>query len=317
MISVVVPIYNVEKYIIGCLESILNQDFQDFELILVNDGSKDDSIRLSEDFLKDKNLSWKIINKENGGLASARNAGLKNANGDYVVFIDADDAISNIFLTSLYKQFDENTDFTFCAFQYMKTQVPPYDENNEKKIFNKDELMDAFLKRTIAFVVPSMMFRKNFLIDNNLYFDEDIRFSEDQPFLWNVILHSERSVYLYKKMYGYYLRENSIMTGSSASKVIDSYREFKEVIDAYFAPYPQYEGIKKILLPRWQLGALYTSARICEYTDFKKIYDEMDGKAILKHIVGIGEIKAYLLATICSISPRLLYKLCRRMDLNG
>ena len=154
-------------------------------------------------------------------------------------------------------------------------------------------------------------------MENNLFFDEKIRFSEDQPFIWNVILHSGRSVYLYRKMYGYYLRDDSIMTGSSYEKIIASYREFKEVITKIFSGYPEYDNVRELILPRWELGALYTSARIVDYEQYRKIYEEMDGRSILSRIRGIGEIKAYLLAGVCSISLKLLYKLCRRMDLNG
>ena len=317
MISVIVPVYNVEKYIVKCLESIVNQDRRDFELLLVNDGSKDDSISLAREYLTDKDIDWKVIDKENGGLASARNAGLKQARGEYISFIESDDAVSADFLSGLLAEMDDETDFVFCAFQFVKQQKAPEDDNTEKIIFEKEGLMNAFLKRNIAFVVPSMFFKKSFLLENNLFFDEKIRFSEDQPFIWNVILHSGRSVYLYRKMYGYYLRDDSIMTGSSYEKIIASYREFKEVITKIFSGYPEYDNVRELILPRWELGALYTSARIVDYEQYRKIYEEMDGRSILSRIRGIGEIKAYLLAGVCSISLKLLYKLCRRMDLNG
>jgi len=317
MISVVVPVYNVEKYIVTCLNSIVKQKERDFELILVNDGSKDRSMDLAQDFLRDKDVTWKIINKENGGLASARNEGIRKAKGEYVVCIDADDAISEDFLSEMLKHMDKDTDFVFCNFQYTKKQESPIDNNKETITFDKENLLNAFLKRTIGFVVPSMLFRRSYLIDNDLFFDEKIRFSEDQPFIWNVILHSTRSIYLYKKMYGYYTRENSIMTGSSAERIIKSHNEFKQVIRSYFADYPEYKNIEEKILPRWELGALYTCARSLDLNDYKTAYKEMNGKTILKRIMGINEMKAYLLAVICSFSSTLMYRFCRRLDLNG
>lgn len=317
MISVIVPVYNVEKYIVKCLDSIVKQDRRDFELLLVNDGSKDGSIALAKEYLADKDVDWRIIDKENGGLASARNAGLKQAKGEYISFIDCDDVISEDFLSKMMEAIGEEDDFAFCAFRFVKSQDISKDDNAEKIVFDKEALLNAFLKRNIAFVVPSMFFKKSFLLENDLFFDEKIRFSEDQPFIWNVILHSERSVYLYRKMYGYYIRENSIMTSSSFEKIINSYREFKEVITKMFSEYPEYDETKKLLIPRWELGALYSSARIVEFDQYQKIYEEMDGKSIFSRIKGLGEIKAYLLAAVCSLSPKLLYRLCRRMDLNG
>ena len=119
MISVIVPVYNVEKYITKCLESIANQSYKDFELLLVNDGSRDNSIDIARDYLQDISIDWKVINKENGGLASARNTGLVNAKGDYVVFIDSDDCLHKDFLSFLLNSIELNDyDFSFCNFKY-------------------------------------------------------------------------------------------------------------------------------------------------------------------------------------------------------
>lgn len=317
MISVVVPIYNVEKYIVKCLESIVNQNYKDFELLLVNDGSKDNSIKLAKEYLKDKNLDYRIINKENGGLASARNAGIKKAKGEYIAFLDSDDCYARDFLSSLVKKFKKDVDFVFCGYQFVKNQESPIDDNKVIKEFNREELLGTFLKRTIPFVVPSMMFRKDFIVNNNLYFDENIRFSEDQPFIWNVILKSNKTMYLYKKMYGYYIRENSIMTSSSYDKIMSSFNEYKEYILDLFINYPEYISISSKILPRWELGTLYTCAKLVDYQNYKKIYDAMDGRSILKRIKGIGERNAYLLGAVCSMSPKFLYTLCRKMNLNG
>lgn len=317
MISIVLPIYNVEEYIVNCLKSLLNQDYRDYELILVNDGSKDNSISLAKEYLKGKDVSWCVVDKQNGGLASARNAGLRQADGEYVIFVDTDDVVANDFLSSLLKEMDGDVDFSFCNFQFVKKQEISADENDKRIVFDKKGLLDAFLKRTIGFVVPSMLFKKSFLLENDLFFEEDIRFSEDQPFIWKVILHCEKTVYLYKKLYGYYVRETSIMNSSSKEKVIDSHREFVSAINGYFKEYPEYEEIKEKLVPRWELGAIYTAARISNYEDFKSVYDKLGGKSVLKRMRGIGEIKAYLLGTICSISPKFMYEFCQRLDLNG
>lgn len=91
-ISVIVPVYNVEKYLKQCLDSIVNQTYKNLEIIIVNDGTKDNSMKIVEEYLQDKRI--KVINKENGGLSSARNIGIKEATGDYISFIDSDDYIS-------------------------------------------------------------------------------------------------------------------------------------------------------------------------------------------------------------------------------
>ena len=180
MISVIVPVYNVERYIVNCLKSIVDQDYTDFELLLVNDGSKDNSIEYAKDYLKGTDINWRVIDKENGGLASARNAGIREAKGDYISFVDADDVWFHDFLSSLLKEIEKDDyDFSFCNFEFVKEQKAPIDDNNNVVEFTREELLKAFLKRTIGFVVPSMMFKKSFLADQGLFFDEKIRFSEE------------------------------------------------------------------------------------------------------------------------------------------
>ena len=317
MISIVIPVYNVEQYIEKCLQSIINQNYRDFEVILVNDGTKDQSIEIAKNCLDCSDINWRVVNKENGGLASARNAGLKESVGEYVTFIDSDDVITNDFLEVLIGLLKEDCDFSFCDFRFVKSQEIQNDPNDKHYKLTRDELLQSFLKRSIGFVVPSMLFRRGFLIENGLLFDENIRFSEDQLFIWNVIIHSTKSNYSFKKMYGYFVRESSIMTSSSYEKVSKSHEEFKNEINRIFFNYPEYKTTKDLIIPRWQLGALYTSARMLDRNDFNKLYDQMEGKTILKRLKGIGEVKAYLLGTVCSLSKDLLYSLCQRMNLNG
>lgn len=101
LISVVVPIYNVEKYLNKCVDSLLNQDYSNLEIILVDDGSTDSSGKIVDEY-KEKNKNIKVIHKENGGLSSARNAGLKEAIGQYIIFIDSDDWIDTKMISTLF-----------------------------------------------------------------------------------------------------------------------------------------------------------------------------------------------------------------------
>lgn len=94
-ISVIVPVYNVEKYLSRCIDSIISQTFSDFELILVDDGSTDSSGKICDEYGK-KDGRVKVIHKRNGGLSSARNCGLENAKGNYICFVDSDDWISSV-----------------------------------------------------------------------------------------------------------------------------------------------------------------------------------------------------------------------------
>ena len=316
MISVVVPIYNVEKYVVKCIESIVNQDYKDFELLLVDDGSKDESITLAQGYLLDKDVNYKVLHKTNGGLSSARNYGIKKAKGEYVVCIDSDDVLASDFLSKLVSEIYD-CDFTFCNFKFVKEQKVESDTADEIKVLTKDELLDSFIKRTISFVVPSMLFRRDFLIDNNIFFNENTKFSEDQMFIWDVIFASYRAKYFTKQMYGYYVRDNSIMTSSSYEKIANAYDDYREYTDKLKKKYPEYLKTISYILPRWALGSLYTSARLLDRKSFYKYYDKVNGRNLLNELKGLDEPKAYLLATVSKVSKRLLYELCRKMNLNG
>ena len=102
LISVVIPVYNVEQYLPKCIESIMNQTYKNLEIILVNDGSTDGSQKICEEY-KSIDNRIKIINKENGGLSDARNVGIDNSSGNYITFIDSDDYIDDDYVYTLYK----------------------------------------------------------------------------------------------------------------------------------------------------------------------------------------------------------------------
>lgn len=317
MISVIVPLYNVEKYIIKCLESIVNQSYKDFELIIVDDGSKDKSVEVSKKYLEDKNIIYHIFEKDNGGQSSSRNFGVTKANGEYICFIDSDDVVTVDFLERLHKGVIENdVDFSFCNFKFVKQQSIEIDNNDEQFLYERKDLLNMFLKRKKIFLVVSMLFKKDFLISNQITFDESINYSEDQMYIWDVLFSCERAVYLDAKMYGYYVREKSIMTSSGFERIKNAHERYKEFVVNLKNKYPDNKKTIDIILPRWQLGTLYTAANILSRNEFDSLYNLMDGKTILKRIMGINEIKAILLAGVSSVSSGFLYRFCKRLNLN-
>jgi glycosyltransferase involved in cell wall biosynthesis len=123
LISIVVPVYNVEKYIHECLESILNQSYKNIEVIIVNDGTLDNSIAKIEDLLKDKRT--RLISQVNQGLSAARNTGIKAALGEYISFIDSDDKVKSSFIETLYDKANEtNADIVRGSFRNFDGNIP-------------------------------------------------------------------------------------------------------------------------------------------------------------------------------------------------
>ena len=135
MISVIVPVYHVEKYLDTCVQSILNQTYKDLEIILVDDGSADACSKMCDEYEK-LDSRVKVIHKENGGLSDARNAGLDVATGDYIAFVDSDDYIHPDMYANMYAFLERNPDFNLVMCRYKKV------EEDEKEIYLKQTAQD-------------------------------------------------------------------------------------------------------------------------------------------------------------------------------
>ncbi|MEG0576551.1 MAG: glycosyltransferase family A protein [Bacilli bacterium] len=315
MISVILPVYNVEKYLFEAIQSIERQTFKDFELIVINDGSTDNSLSIAEKKLKNSQLKWKIVNQNNKGLSAARNVGISEANGEYISFIDSDDEIDENFLSDLYFTMNKaNSDLVFCGFKYIKIENNKIGTNSLKDdcnqsapvIFNRNEILDVFLKREFEIIVPSFLIKKEFLQKNQILFEENARFSEDQIFMWKCFLNIDTAVYLSTKNYFYFQRSNSIMASTNEKKVITGFLALNKFVETEEIK----ESIKRYIIPRWVLGALYSASKSVLFDEFLSLYQAMDGVSLIKKMKGFPEKKAVLLSKI-SFNPKLLYLCCR------
>lgn len=311
-ISVIIPVFNVENYLEKCLNSILKQTFEDFEIVIVNDGSTDNSQKIIEYFILKYPEKIRSFIEENKGVSAARNYGIKKAIGEFVVFVDPDDVVSEFFLEELYKNAISNScDVSICGYRFVKSQ----DENlmlaDEKSIvYEKREFLNHYLVKDIKFVVVSMLIKRRLIIDEKIYFDNRIRFSEDMMFIWDIIISCEKVVYTNKELYGYYLRNNSTMTSSSAGKILDSYYIVKDKLKNL--PIDKYPELK-YALPRWELGALYTSSKLLDYIEFTNVSFTMNSKGIYRRLVGFKDIKAKILSFVLFVSNRIFYYICRKV----
>ena len=205
-ISVVVPVYRVEKYLNRCVDSILNQTFSDFELILVDDGSPDNSGKICDEYaLKDNRVV--VIHKENGGLSSARNSGLEVASGKYVTFIDSDDWVHNRYLEIMYNAINDNgVSVSMC--RYRSTDKFEIKES-VKTDFKVMSPSDIWLKeRTTSTIACCKLF--------DLKFFKDLRFPigrkhEDEFTTYKVLFECEKIVFIDECLYYYFRNPESII----------------------------------------------------------------------------------------------------------
>ena len=188
MVSVIVPVYNSEKSLQKCIDSILNQSYKDFELVLVDDGSLDNSGKICDDYsAKDSRVT--VAHTKNRGVSSARNTGIDMAQGDFICFIDSDDYVKEDYLERFIDTYNQypNTDSIWCGFRNLT-------DNNEREIriiiasdqekysfYEKKQIMTLHSK-WLSQMPWNKMFRSNIIIDNNIRFPEDLSLGEDLLF---------------------------------------------------------------------------------------------------------------------------------------
>jgi glycosyltransferase involved in cell wall biosynthesis len=220
-ISVIVPIYNIASFLPKCVESILNQSFKDFELILVNDGSPDESNQICQDYQK-KDSRVKIINKVNGGLLSARKAGLENADSDFIAFVDGDDWVDIDFLASMYRIVElHSVDFVISgfirAFEGRNEKMTPlykqgiYEGNDLTELLNNMLNTSTFFQHGISTYVWNKLFKREILEKILFQVPNDITMGEDAAITYSYMPFCSSVGITHSCNYFYRQRVNSMV----------------------------------------------------------------------------------------------------------
>lgn len=255
-ISIIVPVYNTEKYIERCINSILNQEFKDFQLIIINDGSTDSS---EKKILSLTNKLSNVIYKKikNSGVAHARNYGLKYVEGEYVAFVDSDDFIDKTMLNKLYKTASKNKcDIVSCGYKKI------YNDGIFKEVHPKDiscygkSLVDSknILLNTNPYIT-NKLFKYDMIRDNNISFDEDLRIFEDLLFCYKLFLLANKIYFIDECLYNYNCVNESSLTNKFTEKMFDVFTSLDRLIEFYRDKYGnqfdevlEYTAVKHIML---------------------------------------------------------------------
>lgn len=221
LISIIVPIYNVEDYLSRCIESILSQTYENLEIILVNDGSTDNSIDICKKYLEiDSRL--KLIIKENGGLSSARNKGLENATGKYIAFVDSDDWIDKeMFKTMLNVAKNESADIVQCGVKKIKEngKVERILYSYDNKYNCNEDILEAHFQDKISVTVWNKLYRREIVEGIRMIEGKN---NEDNMYSIEVLLSTNKVVCINDAYYNYLQRTNSIMKISFNEKKLDA-----------------------------------------------------------------------------------------------
>ena len=217
LVSVVVPVYHVEKYMYQCLDSIVGQTYKNLEIICVNDGATDNSPEILKEYQR-RDSRIKIINQLNQGLSAARNTGLQYVTGDLVVFVDSDDWLEKTAIASTYKVF-ENKNVDFVCYGTMCR----YEGNSQKDsyghIYERNEIKDIEASWIIRASVSAWakMYRTSFLKEKELLFPVGMYY-EDIPFYWGCVSFAKQVALSDAVLYNYRIRDDSIMGLSKTKK---------------------------------------------------------------------------------------------------
>ena len=309
-VSVVIPVYKVEAYITHTMQSLENQTFRDFEIILVDDGSPDQSIAVAKAVLENSDLTYHILTQENSGQGIARNTGVAAAKGEWIYFLDSDDVIQPETLETLLnltEAFPE-TDIVYTDYQYVYEDVFRKDSDAKETVtvFNREEMLRGFLLRQKVVLVPGTLYRKSFLENNNIH-HVGIRWSEDQLFMWNVLSYVNQAVYTSKVLYNYFRHPGSTMSATPADRIVDAYAVWKETV-----PNLGDEATKNYALSRWVLGCIREYALRSPWEEWKEMAKSLDVEEHIRVLRTFPHRKVQLLAMFGG-NLKLLYWILRKI----
>jgi len=251
LITIVVPVYNTEKYLDRCITSIINQTFKDIEIILINDGSTDNSLKIMYEYAS-KDDRIKIIDQVNKGLSATRNTGIKAANGRYILHIDSDDWIEPDMCEVMYKKankYDADIVTSHVYFDYPNKTILKKEPYKKTGNFN-DFLMTFTVKRGINSVWNKLIKRDLYLSHNIKHF-EDISLGEDSSALLRLIVFARTIVTVNKAFYHYDIKTSS-MTGNTQKNVLEYLNSLSKVEEFY-----RQNGINNYLFPLLRLKIAY------------------------------------------------------------
>lgn len=231
-ISVIIPAYNAAVFIENCISSILKQSFQDFEIIVVNDGSKDNTLEILNRFAE-KDSRIKVYSQENGGVSAARNTALKHATGEFITYVDADDSVPEDGFENMMSLMNDDVDMVVCSHNLVKIGIHPYIEN-PNVFYGADDIAARFLEYDGVVWWPwGKLLRRSVIADNNLQYDINVTFGEDHIFNLMFAKHITGKVIVSDKIaYNYHL-----IRGGLCSKYYSNMDEIQKYIYTKIADY--------------------------------------------------------------------------------
>ena len=239
-VSIIIPVYNAEKYLFECLDSIRNQKFINFEVLIIDDGSIDGSRKIISEFVK-MDLRFNYFYQDNQGVSTARNNGLKNVNGEYIIFIDSDDKCEPNYIHGLVQGLNQQYDFVSSGYTFYNQENKSIERRIPKRLgeISKSEFLMAVLNELSVYsFLWNKIFRMSIINEFFLKFDETISYGEDLLFIIIYLKNSESCFIIGEANY-VYRRHESSTTSNITNKGLRSKLTFLDAMDKSLKILPQ------------------------------------------------------------------------------
>ena len=313
-ISVIVPVYNVEDYISPAIEALCRQSLHDFEVILVDDGSMDGSMTIATSMLQRHEVAFRVVRQPNSGLAAARNAGLLAAAGDLVVFVDADDVVHMDFLQVLSSAAAwSSAEATFGWYQMVTPSQSSRFPLQRRVVESLDSAVvrGRFLTRETPLIAPGVLCSRRLLLEKELTFNPDMRFSEDQEWLWRLLLAIESITFVDTVLYNYVRRPRSIMTSSTSASIESGFQGVIKLTEGDSFRNAGAPALGRKVLARWVVATAHSSALILDEDAYRSLLQEIRYREHAQDVDSTGDFRLKLIRLGARLPSSVLYRLFR------
>lgn len=307
-ISIIIPIYNVERYLRQCIDSILAQTFTDFELLLIDDGSPDGCPAICDEYAE-KDARIRVFHKQNGGVTSARNKGLNNANGNWIIYIDGDDWIEPTYVEELYNAAINNeADIAICAFRFVYEDGSSVIEHPTIWDDNKQASLNRYIA-SIWTTACGTIQKSSLYKDNGVQSPKDLTFCEDFHLMVRLCYFANKVVSINRPLYNYRQRSSSIVHSLNDKTWRDELSTYLEIID-FFRNQGELETYKKVMAWRTLKTSNGMTLDLSRFDEFKKYNpDKKDYIWDCPFIEFKLKILAWLITHNCEPIARIIIRL--------